>query len=1223
MSIKTKVFCLVLCAALSATYAVAQDTESEPIITFRTSIYEQHGDVNQFSLRLGTTESTYFDIDYGFGPEEIKVEPAYFDSETQSIKATSIQCRVNQDGIVRIYGDASKLDYFDAEGCYMEWIDMDACSNLTVIDLQHNALKRLDLTPFTKLQALYLSDNPFSPESPLIVGPGKPELAILEIDIIDYLDSSFNLSDYPAMVSFDAYHCRGLKTLDPTGCPELQVLSLELTDVSALDLSNNPKLLRLNISESRITSIDISHNPLLQHFLAEHVSGSINTGYRLGSVDLSSNPELAILTLAGNHLSDIDLSHNPLITNLNLKDNSLTAINLDANKSLYSVNLSYNNLDYATLPLPNPEWGEYYYFRNPLPCSRSYGVGAEIDFSSRVLRDGTVTTAKVWRAPVAAEPELLPEDAYTYSDGKIMFKAAQTDSVYVEFANNTFADYTLRSASFMVKDASQLGKPAKIVGLRVAGGPVAFGLAVDGAAETSPRTVHIAVGEGESRNFAVASSDPLVPTIVDLGDIASEQDIAISIEEGDVLIGLSIENTPIESIDLSAATELRYLKVSECSLRSIDLSNNRCLTTLDVSGNRISTLSLVAPIGSYDKNVLKNIDASDNQIYNFEIVSTPQVERLDLSGNRFTGIDLRNYDHLKYLNLSSNRIKGTLNLAYLGEAIEIDLHSNSIDSVTVVDMPALERFDLSDNNMTIKTMPVLSYADGVDYVYAPQKNLGITATAPGINISAQYRVINGAGTEFVWKKTDGTLLVEGVDMMCRNGATRFLDENLGTVYCEMSHPAFPDFSGDKVYKTTPTLVVGAPTNVIASFTTTEGVGDASVVFTGNKKTVVYIDWRGDGTEFIPYDVSDEAYTSYPGQVTYSDAEVKVYTYGNADELKVFSVYGVKMSGMDASPLTALESFSVGGASLDEETLVFPASPGLKELNLEGNNFSTKTFEEFAGLTNMSLNGNSYETFDVSKFPNIQTLVMSNNALTSISFANNDKLWGLDLGTNRFTTLSFEGAPAIEQLFVPNNVLEEIELSAIGNTLRVLDVSGNKFDMVTLPRQESLPRLSVYYYSGQAAVDAACVDGRVDLSSQAKVGETATEYLWYLGEVAVDPETGEVSGELLVTGEEDAEYTVENGITSFHYTFDDNVVCLMTNAEYPQLQLFTKPVTVDAVAGIESVVVDSEDALDPDALVDVFTVSGMCVRRSVRRAEALDGLVPGFYLVGGSKVCVSR
>ena len=41
--------------------------------------------------------------------------------------------------------------------------------------------------------------------------------------------------------------------------------------------------------------------------------------------------------------------------------------------------------------------------------------------------------------------------------------------------------------------------------------------------------------------------------------------------------------------------------------------------------------------------------------------------------------------------------------------------------------------------------------------------------------------------------------------------------------------------------------------------------------------------------------------------------------------------------------------------------------------------------------------------------------------------------------------------------------------------------------------------------------------------------------------------------------------------------------------------------------------------NPNAKVDVYTLSGVCVRKNVPAATALDGLSRGVYIVGGQKV----
>ena len=93
--------------------AMAQNGAEEPIITFKTNIYDTYGAENSFHITLGSTETDYFDVDCGFGLVEAEVGPWVFDEESQAIVGTHVQCRVSQDGLVKIYGDPTKIDYID------------------------------------------------------------------------------------------------------------------------------------------------------------------------------------------------------------------------------------------------------------------------------------------------------------------------------------------------------------------------------------------------------------------------------------------------------------------------------------------------------------------------------------------------------------------------------------------------------------------------------------------------------------------------------------------------------------------------------------------------------------------------------------------------------------------------------------------------------------------------------------------------------------------------------------------------------------------------------------------------------------------------------------------------------------------------------------------------------------------------------------------------------
>lgn len=1196
------------------------DSLGEPIITFKTNIYDTYGVENAFYIYLGTTETDYYDVDCGYGTSEYEVEPAYYSTDASSMVGTTVSCRVNSDGIVKVYGDASKIDYFVARGCYIEWLKMDECVNLTIIDVCHNELKALDLSPFSKLQAIYVGDNTFSAESPLKIGANKPNLAILEMDIVEHLDQSFNLSDYPAMQAFDAYHNLDLRKLDPTGCPNLMTMSLDLTNVESLDVTKNSKLVTLNISETRISEIDLSGNPNLTTFLCQHISGNINTDVHLKSIDVTNNPKITYLNLVGNEISDIDLSKNIELVTLKLRRNNFSSLDISNNTSLYRLDIAYNDFDFVTLPLPQVGWSEYYYQRDPLPCAKSFALNSEIDFSKRVVRAGYDTFARVMIDTPDGEPTELDASYYTHEAGKITFNQIPADSVYVEFACSAFADYTISTANFMVKDAADMGKPSNVLNFStssaMAGKTLSFKAAMAGASASAAREFYVDVNGSRSTiavNSAVMPEDNNVNITLPASGAAT---VEIYMPEGEILTAFGVDGVNISSIDLTQARDLAQLSITNCGLLEIDTSYNRMLRSLDLSNNRLSgEFSFAGVYGDYEKNLLTDINLSHNYITGLAFVNTAHILKLNVSNNRLTELSLKDFDGLTDLNLSNNKLSGEFSITYLTAAENINLSNNAISSLKTVDMPNLKSFNISNNSFTLATLPVM--ADAVAYEYAPQKNFEIVAFAPAVNISSQNRVIDGMATVFTWKKEDGTVLTEGVDYIGADGAFKFIKVDLGKVYCEMTHPAFPALAGENTFRTTMTTVTGAPTTLVASFTTTADSENGLVVFAGHKNTALYIDWRGDGTEYIQYPLAT-SYTRFDGQTTYAGANVKVYTYESPEDVSVFSIDNVAMSSFDATPMTKLKAFTVSNAGLDESSIVFPVNNEyFEELNIDGNNFSTADFAQYPSLVALTLSNNKYEHFDVKKFGNLQVFNVSNNALTELTF-DNKYLWSLMADGNQLEAISFDGCPIMTQVNLFGNQLKSVDVSAVKNTIRVLDLGKNALTFATLPVQADYPNLSVYAYRNQAALAAECVDGVVDFSALAEVNGTATNFAWYLGAAVYDSTYDEYTGEALVSQLEDAEnpeYLINDGVTKFCSTFDTYVMGVLTNDLFPGLALVTSKVVVDKAAGVENVAVDNFDA---SALVDVYTVSGVKVRSQVA-ADSLGDLAPGIYILSSNGV----
>ena len=331
--LKLKGLLLMACILLALPISVQAQELGEPLIEFKTAVLQQEGqDVGRtVTIFLGgyQQETDYIDFDCGNGVEEHELAPATIDASTGSWKGgTSITCNVTEEGLVRIWGDAANIAVIRFDGCYITDLKMQEMPNLYYLNLDHNLLHELDLSNYPSLSAISVSDNPFD-RKPLKIGDNKPKLMLLEIGQTENLDQSFNLSDYPEMVSFDAYANKGLRTLNTSGCPKLQRLSIDGTNVQSLDLSKNPTITILNISDTGIKEIDLSNLTYLQQFYADHQSSSMNTDAKLTKLDVTKNEKLVYLFASGNLLTDIDLSHNRYLQNLYLADNKLTGINLD------------------------------------------------------------------------------------------------------------------------------------------------------------------------------------------------------------------------------------------------------------------------------------------------------------------------------------------------------------------------------------------------------------------------------------------------------------------------------------------------------------------------------------------------------------------------------------------------------------------------------------------------------------------------------------------------------------------------------------------------------------------------------------------------------------------------------------------------------------------------------------------------------------------------------
>ena len=1213
-------FSMVMSLLMAISFQVnAENKESdEPIITIKTNAYKNLGPSNMFSLVLGTIDAgNIIEVDTGYGRDKYEVNPAVYNEAEGSIVGTFIPCSVSDEGIVRIYGDPEKIDYINASGCYIETIEFPKLANLDILELSHNELKSIDLTNQTKLQAIYMSDNTFTKETPLVIGY-KPDLAILEVSIIEWFDPNFNLSDYPKMMSFDGYFCVSLNNIDPSGCPNLYRLTLDVTNVETVDVSNNPELMILNVSETKVTSVDISKNPKLREFYCSH-RGAYNSEYKFSSVDVSNNPDLIYLVCSGNKLTDLDVSNNPKLQLLDVSDNYLSNIDLSNNNDLYQVYLNLNCMDFATLPVNPGTWNTYYYSQRPMKVDKSYPVGHEFDLSSRVLREESTTTCEMYAFSETnpEEPVKLDRSYYSYSDGKVTLNKAYADSVYFSFSNTLLNEQALLTEKFMVKTKNEYGQPTRVFCASFAVNPddnIAFSVGVDGATEENPIEFLVNFGDGIKETFyATTSGLPEVANVV--GTQKDYGQVEIYAPEGVTVTALEVKDIMMYSVDVTKLPALRELNLIGTGLYYIDLDWNRCLTSLNLSHNYFTSINLISKYAGYGKNVLANINLSNNRLTEVVLNELAVIRNLDLSNNQLQeSINFSNGEGIVNINLSNNQFEN-LDFSYCRTLKTLDVSHNKLTSIVLPqEESVLEYFACNDNKFTIVSLPLYGELSEESYIYAPQSDYVIATKGPGADLTSQNRIIDGNATEFVWKKENGELLVEGVDYEVIDGIVSFLNKDMGNVYCEMSHAAFPQFVGEKVFKTTLIEAAGMPTNVIATFTTKNDGDIVELSFAAAKSgTAMYIDWKGNNT--VTQYLLEDTYRLFYAE-TKAGVEVKVYTYEPTDAITVFSMTGAKLSSFDGSKLTDAINISVCGAGLSSITLP-DGSENLRELSLEGNKFRRFDASLYPSLTTLALTDNLLTSIDVSENKNLELFSAAHNSLSDVVM-DNKKLWALYLDNNNISEIDLSGVPHLKQFSISNNYLSHIDVSNL-NKLIMIIINNNYFTFETLPLHKST--YVRYYYHSQFPIEIAAEDGVVDLSSQSDVDGAATIYRWFVGLPTIDEE-GMLVGEELAEGED---YLIEEGVTTFLSKFND-VMCVMMNEKLPDVVIYTYLINVTAdveeIAASDEVLVMSENdniVVKSGAIgspIAVYTMAGALIRTAEveEGATVIDNIEEGIYLV---------
>ena len=327
--------------------------------------------------------------------------------------------------------------------------------------------------------------------------------------------------------------------------------------------------------------------------------------------------------------------------------------------------------------------------------------------------------------------------------------------------------------------------------------------------------------------------------------------------------------------------------------------------------------------------------------------------------------------------------------------------------------------------------------------------------------------------------------------------------------------------------------------------------DNLLEFTGMPSGTVKI--YADGVTYF------QSFTKYDAGATTISGGISSIDLSNVGAtLEELDIHQNNLKSVDLSKLTALTTLSIGVN--DFTTINLSANTALTKLDISSGmndgKLSAIDLSKNTRLTNIVLSGNQLTALDLSHNTLAKTVTVVNNQLSNVIFgANTATKHTINLGGNRLTMvdLSRFADASGTYLRLRDNDLTEVKLPV---KISQLWVDGNAFTLAQLYALKNMAKTFTYAttYSkaeAQAPMSINADDGRVDLASQAILGQTATMFTWK-----------DATGSSLTQG---IDYTESNGVFTFLKPFS-GIRCEMTNSELTGLTVKTMPVTVTAASG---------------------------------------------------------
>ena len=581
--------------------------------------------------------------------------------------------------------------------------------NLKTLNCTANRILKLDVSANTKLTELRCAN-------------GNP---------IDTLDVSMCPNLKTLVCGGGTYPYRNyFKSLNVTGCSQLENLECAYGLLTSLDVSTCTALKLLYCFNHSITSLDVSGLTNLQTCLCRQNSlSSLNvTGCTsltnlqcnnnpIPSLDLStctalqylwcgSNSQLTSLDVSGLSLEKLDASSCSALTTLNCSNNQLKELTITGSTALTNVNCAHNELDSLAIPAIADDY--------TLNCSYNQLVKLTLGGNPRSLDCSHNLLPRIptyYTRLMTLDCSYNQIDTLNISDVSLHWLYCNNNAMSkLGLPLNTQGTasplYKLDCSNNQLTALTNLAKCTSLTELNCSNNPSLGNFATP---ETSTLKKINASNTGityfyhhETSNLDFAQLTSLdlsnCPNLI--GVYCDRNELTtLNVTGCTAMTTLGCAYNNLTQLDVSTCTALKYLSLadtygspSNSSLRTLDVSGLTSLEKITAYWTGVDTLRAVGC------SALKEIDARA-AVSVMDLGGCSALETLTCSGKNLSTVDLSDCVALKELSIFSQKLTG-LDLSHNSKLETVNCSNNLMSTLTMGNHPHLKTLSCNTNQLT-------------------------------------------------------------------------------------------------------------------------------------------------------------------------------------------------------------------------------------------------------------------------------------------------------------------------------------------------------------------------------------------------------------------------------------------------------------------------------------------------------------------------------------------